>query len=75
MLIKHIGKNIQVTLNDNERYNTSIFQQLSEIHSNHPSFNVGKADRTKEGWIIPPGQTSERYLKILRENTMEALTN
>ena len=57
---------LHVTLNDNERYNTSIYEQLATINEAYPSYNVGRAERTEQGWFIPSGETSEWYRNYLK---------
>ena len=43
---------LHVKLNDHDRYDTSIFEQLDTIKAKYPSYNTGRAKRTAEGWLI-----------------------
>ena len=61
------GNQLHVTLNDDERFNTSIYEQLATINNIYPAYNVGRAERTAQGWFIPSGETSEWYRNYLKK--------
>jgi len=43
---------LHVKLNDHDRYDTSIFEQLAAIKAKYPSYDTPHAERTVEGWLI-----------------------
>lgn len=49
---KETVNQLVVCLSDNDKYNTSIYEQLATIKAKYPAYDTAHAIRTNFGWIV-----------------------